>query len=431
MSIEKCMETGAGSKMENRTKTIEPIDIIIPTFNNWDQLGPCISSIIAAHIAYPVRIIIVNNGHPDSLSMVPVHSMVEVVQTGGRNLGWEGGLKEGLKRSKSEFVCFMNDDTYVPQSSMFWLHNIMHYFRNPEVGAVGPTSNVVMGTQNIWKQVSSPCVEVSMLIGFCVVVRRSALDAVGGVDDTLPGGDDLDLSIRLTSGGYKLLCCRNVFIYHHGFSTGNRLHGDSSKRNGWNSQEMTDRTNTAIIKKHGFKKWYQCIAGMEYTFKVKGDDIEGEYVRGKIIGDKILDLGCANNKTVPNAIGVDVVCNGVGIPNLHAQSECDVQADATKDMPFDIGSQDTIIARHLLEHCIDPIEVLNHWSKYLKPGGRLIVAVPDEDQQPAINLNPEHVHAFTLEFLLKCGRLIGLKDVESSKIGSGSVVAVFEKGGNK
>lgn len=416
---------------ENRTKTIGPVDIIIPTYNNWDMLASCVSSILAARLAYPVRILIVNNGHPDSLSMLSPHPSVEVIESGGKNLGWEGGLKEGLKRSTSEFVCFMNDDAFIPPSSMRWLSNLVSFFRFPEIGAVGPTSNVVMGTQNIWKQIAFPYVEVSYLIGFCVLLRRKALDEVGGVDDTLPGGDDLDVSIRLRSAGYKLICARDVFVYHHGFSTGNRLHGDAGKKNGWNSKEMSDRTNTAIIKKHGFRKWFECIMGLEYKSIQNYEDKEGDFIRPLVVGEKVLDLGCANNKTIPSSVGVDIVKKGEAIQNLNVRSEADVTADVTKALPFDEGSQDTIIARHILEHCLDPIDALENWSRYLREGGRLIVAVPDEEAQASISLNPEHVHAFIAEFLGKCAASVGFLVVSLNRIEPGVIVGVFEKRGKQ
>ena len=57
------------------------------------------------------------------------------------------------------------------------------------------------GAQNIFLQQPSSMTYVPFLIGFFVLLERAALDAVGGVDATLPGGDDLDLSIRLRQAG--------------------------------------------------------------------------------------------------------------------------------------------------------------------------------------------------------------------------------------
>lgn len=412
-------------------KDIESLDIIIPTFNNPRLLGECISSIACLRFSYPVRILVVNNGHPNSLGFIPEYPFVEVIQTGGKNLGWEGGLKEGLKHSKSEFVMFLNDDTYIPASSKDWINTLVSTFENKDVAAVGPTTNVVMGAQNIWKTSPHISIETTYLIGFCMLLKRKFLDEVGGVDFNLPGGDDLDLSIRFRLAGYKLVCRRDVFVYHHGFVTGRALYGDENKANGWNSRKMIERTNMALIKKHGFKNWFLCISGLDHAGLQKGKDDEGDRVRESVIGEKILDLGCANNKTVPNAIGIDIVKKGNQIKNLNAISEADVQGNVEEPLPFDDGSQDTVIARHILEHCVDLVETMKRWVRVLKHGGRLIVAVPDERQKPSIPLNPEHVHAFTPQSLSNIGELIGLNKIDCKDTSSMSFVMTFEKNGKQ
>ena len=155
-------------------KTIEPIDLICPTYNNPLVLSQCVNSILALNLGYPIRILIVNNGHPDSLSRIGAHPLVKVIQSGGRNLGWEGGLKLGLEHSKSEFVGLINDDIFIPTASKDWIRILMSNFIDPQVGAVGPSSNCVMGTQNIWKLLPHVAVETTFLIGFCMFVRRYA-----------------------------------------------------------------------------------------------------------------------------------------------------------------------------------------------------------------------------------------------------------------
>ena len=408
-------------------KNIEPIDLIIPSFNNPDLLNQCISSIASLRLYYPCRIIIVNNGHPNSLAGIPDLPYLDIVQTGGANLGWEGGLKKGLERSKSEFVGFLNDDIYIPSASAHWLRQLMSTFHAPEVAAVGPSTNMVMGPQNIWKGIVHQMIETTFLIGFCMLLRRKALDEVGGVDDTLPGGDDLDLSIRLRSAGYKLVARRDVFVFHHGFVTGTRLFGGETKKGGWNSREMTERTDRALVLKHGFRKWFECRAGLDYPGLRKGKDFEGDIVRGMIVGEAVADLGCGNNKTVPWANGVDIVSPGKPIPNLNGVSEADIVADVEDGLPFPEASQDTIIARHILEHCVDFIAVIKKWRLCLKPGGRLIVAVPDEKVVRGISMNPEHVHAFTAESLKSLLELCGFKAVAEQPSDSCSIVVAFEK----
>lgn len=411
------------------SKKIEPITIIIPTLNNVKMLTECLSSMGATRLSYPMEILVVNNGHPASLDNIGHESFFRVIQTGGQNLGWEGGLIEGLKQSSSEFVMFANDDLVVPTGQFLWLRRMVEMFSNQEVAGVGPQSNFVMGAQHMNFTTPYETISVPYLIGFCVLYRRKYLDEVGGIDPTLPGGDDLDLSIRLRSKGYQLLCNRNVFVFHYGSVTGVQQHGGVERIGGWNSPQMTEKTNLAIIKKHGFRKWFECIAGFSYPQRQKGDDHEGDVVRNHIVGEKIADLGCANNKTVPHAVGVDCIPKGQEIPFMCAVSGADLTADVEIKLPFPDESQDTIIARHLLEHCLHPVDTITEWKRALKHDGRLIIAVPNEEIMKTIPMNGEHVAAYTPRSLKSFMELLGLKLLHIEGTRGGSVVGVFSKNG--
>ena len=262
---------------------MKTIDIIIPTWNNERQLIDCVNSILTLNLLYPVQVIIVNNGS-DQLKQekyLMENKQILFLQT-EHNLGWEGGLKLGLEHSKSEFVVFMNDDTFVPEFSRYWIRDLLQPFRDPLVGAVGPASNVVMGKQNIFMNNEgfwSGYYSVSFLVGFCIMLRREALDKVGGVDDTLiDGGDDIDLSIRLKDKGYRLVANNNVFIWHFGFQTGVKIHGGPERAGGWNSIEKTTKTNIGLIRKHGLKRWFNCLYGQPEKYAADSEDKEGNFV---------------------------------------------------------------------------------------------------------------------------------------------------------
>lgn len=233
------------------------VAIIIPTWDNPQYLYPCVDSLL---MSCGIPIYIVNNGSAEYVKHF-TGPQVKVLQQ-EKNLGWEGGLKKGIEASTEDFLLFLNDDTYIPWSSAGWLAKLLRYFEDPKVAAVGPSSNCVMGAQNIFSNPSSNFSYVNFLIGFCMMVRRSALIEAGGIDDTLPGGDDLDLSIRLRNVGYKLICDREVFVYHHGFKTGERVNGGPQVVGGWNSTEMMEKTNFALMTKHGLRAWMNCMNQM-------------------------------------------------------------------------------------------------------------------------------------------------------------------------
>lgn len=410
------------------------VTVIIPTYNNTDQLLGCITSILGCYHVEPVKIIVINNGDQDIQTDIG-SDRLEIIKA-SHNLGWEGGLKEGLKHVKTEFVMFMNDDTFVPISSVFWLKEMVRNMDgySPRVGAIGPASNVVMGVQNIFGDPKIMKFEATFLIFFCVLIRMEALEKAGGIDDSLPGGDDIDLSIRIRDAGYALMVRKDIFIWHYGFQTGEKLKGTPDKPGGWNSPEMSTNINIALIRKHGLIKWMNTMnPGMFEPPKGLLDnftdvDQEGELVREHIKGIVVGDFGCGNKKTIPESIGVDLVPGGEEIPNIYRKSQADITSDITKKLPFEDNYFDTIISRHSLEHCIDVITTLKHWIRVLKPGGRLIIAVPDESAEVTINLNPEHVHVFTPESLQVLLNSLGLKKIKCLVgYNSSSFLTVYEK----
>jgi SAM-dependent methyltransferase len=55
----------------------------------------------------------------------------------------------------------------------------------------------------------------------------------------------------------------------------------------------------------------------------------------------------------------------------------DVVADATQ-LPFSPSSLDFLIASHVLEHLPFPLAALRHWYDVLRPGGVLLLKIPDK-----------------------------------------------------
>lgn len=404
------------------------LDIIIPTYNNYSFLRPCLESLLVTMGSTEiVKIYVINNGDPRSCEFIN-HPCIEVVNT-GENKGWEGGLVEGLSRSTAPYVLFLNDDTFFPLSSLGWAQALIQNFKYEGVGAVGPSSNVVMGEQSVFAHSPGVRMVVPYLIGFCMMVSREALDKAGGIDQSLPGGDDLDLSIRLRLAGYSLITDKGVFVYHHGFKTGNRLYGDHSVSGGWNSVEHTEKINHALITKHGYRNWASLWLSNKKAAFTELSDIEGDIVKSFVLGETVLDIGCGPRKTVSRAIGIDMIPAGQPIPTLDGEvSVADVVHDISRNLPFVAGFADTIIARHILEHLIDPIKALNDWTTVLKPGGRLILALPDEDKFKTMVVNPEHVHAYTKRSAKNLLLSFGLKVTHCEDSGNGiSFIIVGDK----
>lgn len=111
------------------------------------------------------------------------------------------------------------------------------------------------------------------------------------------------------------------------------------------------------------------------------------YTRGKG-----LDLGCGPFKAFGHFRGIDSNVDErlFGIPATSADfiiPTCEVLDD------FASCSQDFVFSSHLLEHIEKWENALKEWWRVLKPGGHLLLYLPDEDEYPKVGekgANPDH-----------------------------------------
>jgi len=72
----------------------------------------------------------------------------------------------------------------------------------------------------------------------------------------------------------------------------------------------------------------------------------------------------------------------------------DIVDDGATLRTVEDGSQDFVIASHLIEHLPNPIAGLLTWQRVLRPGGRLLLVVPDKeatfDRERALT-EPDHI----------------------------------------
>ena len=239
------------------------LTVIVPTFNNVDYLEKMMKSLCQYNASDEndpfFHIVVVNNGAKGSVQdrMKP-HPVFTVLDT-GENLGWEGGLKAGLEwmkdNSPTKYVLFANDDIHFLPNDPFTLQKMIATMENhPEVAGVGPTSNFSAGFQNFSHLLPGGEVETGMIMGYCFMLRREASEQVGGIILGLPGGDDVDLSLRLRKAGHKLAIRTDTYVHHWGERTGKKLHGDY-----WNSLDMISKTRNEMIRRHGLKSYLNMI----------------------------------------------------------------------------------------------------------------------------------------------------------------------------
>ncbi len=95
----------------------------------------------------------------------------------------------------------------------------------------------------------------------------------------------------------------------------------------------------------------------------KTERIRGPEFRAKYFTGRVLDIGCGPNLVVPNAVPFDKE-----------------QGDAQDILNFlKPNSFDCVHSSHSLEHMRDVPKALEQWWQLVKPGGAMVIVVPDED----------------------------------------------------
>jgi hypothetical protein len=119
---------------------------------------------------------------------------------------------------------------------------------------------------------------------------------------------------------------------------------------------------------------------------VRSWDAEGDLVARHVVGEKVVELGCGQTKTVPHAICVDMVPSADIIT-------ADTTTFVSTPLPFATGAVDTLIARRILENMLDPINAIREWKAVLRQTGRLIIAALDQAKANSTRMGVEHLHA--------------------------------------
>lgn len=157
-----------------------------------------------------------------------------------------------------------------------------------------------------------------------------------------------------------------------------------------------------------FVKWYAKRADERFK-QSPYNDLERSSAAKYCIG-KGIDVGCGSNKTVPTAIGVDITPKGsygFAGSQLFERCQADVVTSGDNLPMFKQNSLDYVVARHNLEHYQDPIKTLLEWRRVLKPGGLLILTLPDDEAVDTIHLDESHYHVFTQDSAARLLKTIG------------------------
>jgi len=233
-----------------RTQILQGVElsIIIVNYNVQYFLEQCLYSVLLATKNIEAEIIVIDNASNDqSRTYLPERFPLVDFTWCTENVGFSKANNIGIKKATGNHILFLNPDTIVGEDCF---EKCLSYFKsNSECGAIGlkmidgsgiylkeskrsfpsPLTSLykLAGLAALFP--SSPVFaryyaghlpndqvhEVDVLAGACMMLRRKALDAVGGFDeDYFMYGEDVDMSYRLQQAGFKNVYFPGSTIIH-------------------------------------------------------------------------------------------------------------------------------------------------------------------------------------------------------------------------
>jgi mycofactocin system glycosyltransferase len=188
------------------------VTVVIPVRNNVSGVRHLVGALRG------LRVIVVDDGssppiEPDDFA--GAHCDIEVLRH-SRNKGPAAARNTGLAACATDFVAFLDSDV-APRRG--WLEALLGHFCDPTVALVAPrivglahTENVVARYEAVHSSLDLglreapvlPHSTVSYVPSAAIICRRSAIRDVGGFDETMHSGEDVDLCWRLIETGARL-----------------------------------------------------------------------------------------------------------------------------------------------------------------------------------------------------------------------------------
>jgi GT2 family glycosyltransferase len=201
--------------------------LIIVTYNQLSYTKACVES-IRCHTGVAHRILVVDNvstdGTREYLSALRDSGEIDVIFN-SENKNWVGGVNQGVAVALEQgyrYACIMNNDLVVyPQ----WLERMVAVAESDErIGIVNPswelprrkTEDVAGWVRRCIEPRGTAWTEQDWVRGFCYLVKREVLEAIGGLDEAFAPGyyDDKDFSVRALRKGYLTVRADGAFVDH-------------------------------------------------------------------------------------------------------------------------------------------------------------------------------------------------------------------------
>lgn len=243
------------------------LSVVLVCWNNKDYLEPCLQSLYKANLGFKFDVIVVDNGSTDGSQamLADKYPNVRILQNNG-NVGLSKASNQGIEATHGKYILLLNNDTIVNGSALDSLFQFLE--KHPDTGAVGgkllnPDGSFQSGYANFSSLIeefmvatglgyflregyplnhdSDQYVEAGWMSSACLLLRRSALDQIGLLDEEyFIYGDEVDLQYRLHRAGWKVQYLPDATIIHYGGRSMNR----------WRRRKMVYRGKLLFYQKN-------------------------------------------------------------------------------------------------------------------------------------------------------------------------------------
>lgn len=242
-SVSKIARMAAHGEMTRMPEEASPektadASLIMVTHNNLRLTRLALQSVLLT--SGEAEVIVVDNASSDGTTdfLRQASDLFSNLRVVFRELNdsFAAACNAGFALAAREYVGILNNDIVVTSG---WLGGLIdHFHSDPGLAAVGPATNragneamipvdylTMTEMQTLARarrqEFRGRRMTVAMLGFFCVLLRRKAVQEVGGLDEgyTIGFFEDDDYCHRLTNAGYGLAVAEDVFVHHFGGAT--------------------------------------------------------------------------------------------------------------------------------------------------------------------------------------------------------------------